>query len=434
MKTLTHPLPLQRAIDTDHMQPVLDEFVAIHWPEAKLRSVQVPRVIPKKSGEVVIQFELKYYPQYESRLVPHVLYAQYLPNGLNRKCNATPKPVWHEELKLLIWPFPSDPELDHLSLLCDAEAFHNTYDANLENVGYSNVIMGTPAAVLGYRLGRRCIARVSWQDRVNGRPAPFPKNDIVVKMARRRQTLALWTRWRQLEHEGFSYNSTDGIGMPKSLFLHSDTGALFQDFAHEASVHDLIGCDDLPFHCGKAALALAKLHGSRIPGLVPYTMVEEVDHLQWLTMITGQSFPIVALNLAEKLNELVKSTPADNPGAYVTAHRDFYDKQVLSGDSKTVLLDCDTLALADPALDYGNFVAHLCWRAQQHPEYTSSISEGAAQFKESYNGHSTDFLGRASWWTKAALLRLACIYTWRPRWHHHGLALAEIDHGSLCEV
>lgn len=434
MKTMTPASPLNRAIDADHMQLVLDEFIATYWPDAELQSVQVPRVIPKKSGEVVIQYELTYYPQDESRFLPHTLFAQFLPNGLNRKCDAAKKPVWYEELKLLIWPFPSDPELDHLSLLCDAERFHDTYDADLENVGYSSVSMGTPAVVLGYRLGRRCVARVRWQDRVSGHPASFPKNDIVVKMARRRQTLALWTRWRQLEHEGLSHNSTDGIGMPKSLFLHSDTGALFQDYAHEPSVHDLIGCEDLPFHCGKAALTLAKLHASHIPGLAPYTTAEEMDHLHWLTAITGQSFPIVALDLAGKLNELIKSAPADNPGVYVTAHRDFYDKQVLSGELKTVLLDCDTLTLADPALDYGNFVAHLCWRAQQHPEHAASITEAVAQFKEIYTVHSRDFCGRALWWTKAALLRLACIYTWRPRWHHHGVTLAEIDHGSLCEV
>lgn len=434
MKTLTYPSSLQSVIDADQVQPVLEELIATRWPEAKLRSIHVPRVIPKKSGEIVIQYELIYHPMSRSQFVPHILYAQYLPDGLDRKRESADKPVWYEDLKLLIWPFPSDPDLDHLSLLCDAERFHNMYDANLENVGYSSVIMGTPTEVLGYRLGRRCVARIRWQDRVDSVPSPIPKNDIVIKMSRRRQTLALWTRWRQLEHEGFSYSSSDRIGMPKSLFLHSDTGALFQDYAHEASVHNLIGCEDFAFHCGNASLTLAKLHGCRISGLTAYSTVEELNHLHWLTAITGQTFPSIAFSLAEKLHELVKSVPAADHHKYRTTHRDFYDKQVLSGDSRTVLLDCDTLTLADPALDYGNFIAHLCWRAQQHTEHASSIAEGMAQFKESYPQDSKDFRSRASWWARASLLRLACIYTWRPRWHEHGMMLAEMDHGSMCDV
>lgn len=432
MTTLTYPLPLQRITDAEQMRAVFDELIGLRWPEAKLRSIHIPRVIPKKSGEIVIQYELLYHPLNESCFAPRMLYAQYLPLGLKDSPDASRQSVWIKDLRLLIWLFPGDPELDHLGLLCDPERFHAAYDVDLENVGYSHMAMGTPAEVLGYRLGRRCVARVSWQDRVKGLSPQFPKNDIVIKMARKRQTLALWTRWRQLEHEGFSHNSSDGIGMPKSLFLHSDTGALFQDFAHETSIHELIGSERFASHCERASLTLAKLHQCRISGLVPYSMAEELSQLRWLTDITGQAFSSVALNLSHKLDDLVTSAPTDDRRAYTTAHRDFYDKQVLSGDSRTVLLDCDTLALADPALDYGNFIAHLFWRAQQHSEHAASIVEGITRFRAAYTNDSIEFQNRASWWTRAALLRLACIYTWRPRWHNYGITLADIDHGHLC--
>lgn len=434
MNTLTHHSTLQRTIDADFMRGVLEEFASIHWPDVRLRTVAVLRVIPKKTGEVVIQYELSYYSSNGPCLAPRLLYAQYQPSSMEEYRKSEGKFARYDDLNLIVWAFPSDPELDHLSLLSDVEQFHRTYDTNLENVGYSHVIMGTPAEVLGYRLGRRCVARVRWQDRADGGPARFPKNDIVIKMARRRQSLALWTRWRQLEHEGFSNDSADGIGMPKSLFLHSGTGALFQDYAHEASIHDSIQSTALPFHCGRAAMTLAKLHASHIPGLTPYSLIEELERLRWLTAITGQAFPIVALNLTRKLDDLIAVAPADYPSAYVTTHRDFYDKQVLSGEKKTVLLDCDTLALADPALDYGNFVAHLHWRGLQYPDCAGLILEGIAQFRDEYVDHSIEFHNRALWWTKATLLRLACIYSWRPRWHHLGVELADRDHESLCRT
>lgn len=434
MKTLTHHSPLQQAIDAEYMHAILEEFVNTHWPGIRPLEIRVPRVIPKKTGEVVIQYELGYDSTNGVSVAPRVLFAQFQPGSTKQAQELTGTFTWCEDLNLTIWAFPSDPELDHLGLLCDPELFHDAYDSALDNVGYSDMRMGTAAELLGYRLGRRFVARVRWQNRIDGTPARFPKNDIVVKMSRRRQSLALWTRWRQLEHEGFAHNSADGIGMPKSLFMHSDTGALFQDYAHEPSVHDSLRTEAFPFHCGRAASTLAKLHASRITGLTPYTVTEELNQLQWLSTMTGQTFPGVAQNLSQKLQELSKTAPTDNPSAYVTAHRDFYDKQVLSGDKKTVLLDCDTLALADPALDYGNFTAHLAWRALQHPECAASIKDGIAQFQACYANHSLDFRNRAIWWTKATLLRLACIYSWRPRWHQLGVTLSEIDHGPLCKV
>ena len=42
-------------------------------------------------------------------------------------------------------------------------------------------------------------------------------------------------------------------------------------------------------------------------------------------------------------------------------HGDFYDKQVIVDSGKASLIDFDESCLGDPALDLGNYTAHLEW-------------------------------------------------------------------------
>ena len=53
---------------------------------------------------------------------------------------------------------------------------------------------------------------------------------------------------------------------------------------------------------------------------------------------------------------LATGLPDTKPG---TLHRDFYPEQVLVDGERLYLLDLDLCALGDPALDIGNFAAHL---------------------------------------------------------------------------
>jgi len=107
---------------------------------------------------------------------------------------------------------------------------------------------------------------------------------------------------------------------------------------------------------------------------------------------------------------------ADAPIA--TCHRDFHDKQILYDGDRSVLLDCDTLAMADPALDLGNFIAHLQWRTHQSPNHSDQLAQGTRAFRRAYGAMDDGTQKRAGWWSAATLLRLACLYTWRPRWRH----------------
>jgi thiamine kinase-like enzyme len=126
-------------------------------------------------------------------------------------------------------------------------------------------------------------------------------------------------------------------------------------------------------------------------------------------------FPECSNDLYNSLNALSNNMPDDLPET-VFSHRDFFDKQLLYSERRSTLLDCDNAAKADPALDVGNFIAHLTLRKLQHPNCSANIEKGIRAFIESYGNLDDRSRLRTAWWTKASLLRLSALYLLRPRW------------------
>ena len=101
----------------------------------------------------------------------------------------------------------------------------------------------------------------------------------------------------------------------------------------------------------------------------------------------------------------LRSLPALQPRA---CHRDFHESQLLLSDAACGLIDFDTWCAADPALDAGNFAAHIrLWELR--------TGRDASAFEESFlaaasMGMGEGFGARITVWRRAALLRLAAIY------------------------
>ena len=106
------------------------------------------------------------------------------------------------------------------------------------------------------------------------------------------------------------------------------------------------------------------------------------------------------------------------PSTHTLVHRDLHDKQILvAGEDDAGLLDLDTLAVGDPALDVANLLAHLELRALQRHCPADVAAAAAEAFLTGYrpDGALRERLGA---YTAATRLRLACVYAFRPRWQH----------------
>lgn len=113
------------------------------------------------------------------------------------------------------------------------------------------------------------------------------------------------------------------------------------------------------------------------------------------------------------------------PAPAVLCHRDLHDQQVLWHPRHSIgLLDVDTLAAAEAALDLGNLRAHVTLRRRQGLTTPEQASTALAQVDA-----VADRLGvdpeRLRTYEDATTARLVCVYAFRPRWRDVAMGLLD---------
>ena len=107
-----------------------------------------------------------------------------------------------------------------------------------------------------------------------------------------------------------------------------------------------------------------------------------------------------------------------SPPELTLVHRDLHDKQILVTDEDDAgLLDLDTLAVGDPAIDVANLLVHLELRMMQAHCRSEVAGVAGDAFLEAYRP-DRDLRRRIDAYAGATRLRLACVYAFRPCWRH----------------
>lgn len=119
------------------------------------------------------------------------------------------------------------------------------------------------------------------------------------------------------------------------------------------------------------------------------------------------------------------------------AHRDLHDGQLYAHDRRVALLDFDLACLAEPALDLANLSAHMQLRVLQGIGGASQRgAELCAKALVEGRGLPGDpqFLERLRLYQASTFLRLALIYSIRPRWARLTPTLIAFARRSLEDV
>ena len=401
------------AVDAALMQPRFQsEIVRFCGKEADIKTIYVTRLFPRKDGGFSIEYELIID---NGTIKNKIKLWGHLPGPTQTLPGFALAPrldlVIFDDINLAVPVFPYDPKLKYLA---DYIGTNETVKGNLGRIKFLSDLNFEiiECGLLGYRLERRCVIRYLLEVKTEG---GVERIKIAVKIAPPKKIAGAIEIVKCLAANGFGRDSTDGLTVPELLGYDKKHGVMLMEFAPGRSLHAMIGEQSFAEFCGEAGKSLRKLHSISMKNLPEYSVNDELDSLREKVDIIANVFPETAGAYADVYAAIVKEKIVDDYSV-VPVHRDFYDKQTLHLPGRTTLLDFDNLALADPALDYGNFMAHLTLRRAQTPECEAVIRRGAESFEAGYGSVDGKFKRRAGWWKDAALMRLAILYSLRPRW------------------
>jgi tRNA A-37 threonylcarbamoyl transferase component Bud32 len=283
-------------------------------------------------------------------------------------------------------------------------------DAKLQNL---HQIAHMPAAeVLAHRAERRAVVRHEAAGVVR-----------YAKVTAARKVRGIVEQWERARRAARGHVDT-----PDLCEWDEERGITCWSALKGCSMHELLGSAHAAAASGPVGEALAHLHGGECSGLQAHGAAEEAAVLrQW----HGRLRPFDA-EFAEEIAGAIESTAealvAAAGSRHGVIHRDLHDKQVfITEQGRVEMLDFDLLAAGEPELDLGNWTAHLQLRAIQGEVTQAGAEEAAAEFLGGYGVHDERRL-RA--YARSSLLRLACVYSFRPRWPGVAARLAALAHST----
>jgi len=401
---------------------IMRNLMAEHLPRqlglhTRIGDLWITRVIPRRQGGFSIQYNLKIDMVKNDEPEVRIFYGHLL--GPNEKyplySRSMSRAFIIDELRLTVPIFPFDPKLENLPEFFDEKSAtvklkKSAANSDKKNAGFRL----KKISVLGYRLERRCVLLYEIESEPD-----IENRKFVMKITREGRKENSWNKLKKLEAGGFDAKSPDELTVPHVIFVDEGEGSCYMEFVDSPSLHDLIGQADFEKGCAAAGRLLRKLHRSEIKNSGVYTRENEIRNLEEKFLIAGEIFPEWGAKLNMAFDMLAsKSRSASDDFDTCPVHRDFYDKQVLYSESRATLLDCEGMTGGDAALDIGNFLAHLKLRAMQSPENGSALASAATAFEENYGYNKFEMGGRVGWWQAASAIRLACLYSLRPRWRN----------------
>ncbi len=420
-------------LDSAMSSQFMCEQLNAHWQYARNRALEVidcqlARIYPRKNGDILFEFELRLCGREGER--DQVIFAEWAGRDVTKRCHETIVSLSKRRrgqlprdetdliscipgLGLLIRLPGLDERIDGLRLICEPALIAQilrTLKLQTDHVLTSRI----DVELLSHRLGKRCVVRVSGRKNENSLTSNTD-NTFILKLYKMRTDRGrfVYGCMKRLWMNGFDVKSS--IRIPKLIVYLGEWNALFMEDVDAVSLSMLSG-DYLVNGLQRAGQALNKLHSAPIHLDHQHTVDDEIELLRervnFVSLLVpelGDAVTKTLLDVTNRLNQCrqFESTPV---------HRDFYEKQILIDGDQTILLDFDTLCMSDPALDVGNFIAHLTLNSLQG---NFNVAGADDIFNDAYDpSQSSEFRERVAAYTQSSLLRLACLYAIWPRWRH----------------
>jgi Ser/Thr protein kinase RdoA (MazF antagonist) len=147
--------------------------------------------------------------------------------------------------------------------------------------------------------------------------------------------------------------------VPRPVGVIAPLGLWLQEVVPGTCLGDLIAKDADPGPFARTGAALAELHRHGGTDARRWTMADEAAVLERALSRAADARPDLAGVVREIGSHAARSLAALGDGVGCAIHRDFYFDQVIVDDARLWIVDLDLFACGDPAIDVGNFLAHL---------------------------------------------------------------------------
>ena len=224
--------------------------------------------------------------------------------------------------------------------------------------------------VLRYKPTRRCIIEYEIKVYHQVNSTKNSNNYFILKLlgksCSKNTDLRTFNLLQKLWNNGFDSQSSDLISIPRPIGHISKFNMWFQLKIDSVPLMDkLLYNDNKIENCkliSKVSDAIAKLHKTPFfPNTRFHSLSDELSILNTRLSQTMEENSCWKKEIEKILDSCYKlSTLITSTNNIKNIHRDFYHDQVIvDNNSRVYLVDLDLFCKGDPALDIGNFTAHL---------------------------------------------------------------------------
>lgn len=262
-----------------------------------------------------------------------------------------------------------------------------------------------------YRPGERCAFQYSRQS-ASGAHAYFGK--LLRQPNSQRMAALPWLHT-------LAQQETTLPHLPCSLAYWPDLHLLIQPAINGAEFHAVVFDKAQPvaqrvqwFH--QMGAKVAALHAMPPLDLPLRTLADEWPELLAAQPLIEQIWPALAPDYATTVTALMATAPLLPTVTPVVCHGALRTDQFLLSqvgphtlaEAELLLIDLDTLCLADPACDLGNCLAYLTWKAMRQPRHAAFIRQASAALLAGYSTQQRlPAADRLAFYQALALLKIA---------------------------
>jgi aminoglycoside phosphotransferase (APT) family kinase protein len=189
---------------------------------------------------------------------------------------------------------------------------------------------------------------------------------------------------RALRLQGLDGAAPQRVGVPESRARIDGLHLWLQERVPGLVVTGLLRPDGPVEPARRVGAALARLHGAQVEPPRRWSMADEGAVLERALEAAAAAMPAERARIraiaAAAMRLLAELEPAPATGI----HRDFYPDQVLLGGATVWIVDLDLYAQGDPAIDVGNFLAHVSELALRRHGAADTLACHEAAFLDGY--------------------------------------------------